>query len=596
MAIALPAPKVLSLGPNNTVDLDDLGDSDLETYIDYPEIAEGDAFWPNWRGCSENGEIIDHFNNLVEITPGDLKPQGMPVYIANAQLKALDQGWVFYSYQMDDAIAPGRRGEESLRRFFYVGKRSSNATLLPVPQFKESHDRQVDLSLIGAGGATVVTMPYQAMSVGDKVTLTIELAFDDGFPWDPPFEKTKELTEVDIGSPLQWTVQASDLEVIDGGFATLSWCIKYADPTVPSNSHKQELRILPPTTPLLPPLAIKDFNGDMLDPEAYPDGAILTIPLYPGIQLGDDVVLYANGDTRVTRSVRVDKSTIDSNKLEMVLDYAWLAANNGYEVSLIYQYARVGSAGTSSALSLTLRKPLHLPLPIIKDVIRDGQDDENRGYLLARNTTNGVTISIPVGAVIGAGDKVQMIWEGHENGGRYTADPTVGDPKRFQIPVQYVPANLGKRLRVFYQVTPPGEGPYNSTRFNLEIKDMETGWPTVQISSPASPGNKVSLATVTDAVTFLLRSWTFMEEGQRVRITATGTLSAGGKETVNVREGAAEVVTEDEYYAGELHSKLPLAFLQKLQLNAQFDVLVETSFDGGFSYKKFPMISPQLVA
>jgi hypothetical protein len=174
----------------------------------------------------------------------------------------------------------------------------------------------------------------------------------------------------------------------------------------------------------------------------------------------------------------------------------------------------------------------------------------------------------------------------------------VGNAKRFQIPKQYIPANLGKRLPVYYQVTVSGESkPYNSRRFNLEIKDMESGWPTIQIKSPPAPSNRVSLATVTNFVTLELSSWTFMAQGQRVRVTAKGLLSTGGGASVNLREGnSQETVTEDEYYAGKLSVNLPRDFLVSLKLNEQFDVIVETSFDGGETYKTFPMISPQLIA
>jgi hypothetical protein len=597
MAIALPPPKVPGLGTDNSIDLEELGSDDLETYISYPGLKEGDQFWPNWRGCDPTGQVIDYFNDLVEVGPGDVTPQGMPVYIANHQLKALDQGWVFYSYQMDDPNAPDGRGEESLRIFFYVGKRSVSLAL-PVPQLKESHDLHVDVSLIGPGGATVVTLPYLAMSVGDKVTLEILFSLPD-IGIELPFKQTKELVEANLGKPLEWVVPETDFLLFEDGYATLEFSVVYANPTVPTRSQKQVIRILPPTTPLLPALIIKEAVGDMLDPDAYPDGVTLVIPVYRGIQVGDDIVLYANGDTRVVKTLRVDQSTVDSEVLLMTLGYDWLSANNGNNVSLSYQYARVGSAGTSESLNLTLRKPLYLPPPIVEGVVRDGEDEEYRGYLLARNTTNGAYCKLPVDAAIGQGDKVQMVWEGHVNGGgRYIADPTVGDQNRFQIPKQYIPANLGKRLPVYYQVTLPGEtNPYKSMGFNLEIRDMDSGWPTIQIKSPPAPGNKVSLATVSTVVNFELASWTFMAEGQRVRVIAKGVLQAGGDTSFNLREGdEQEVVTEDEYRAGILSANLPRDFLVSLKLNEQFDVIVETSFDGGETYKAFPRISPQLVA
>lgn len=592
MAVALPPPEIPDLGPDNAIDLDQLGSADLETCIAYPGIAEGDQFWPQWWGCTASGDAVDDFNNLVDIGPGELTPEGMPVRISNDRLRELDQGWVFYSYSMYDPNMPDGRGEESLRRFFYVGKRSSTALLLPVPQLKESHDLAVDPALVGGAGATIVTLPYQAMSIDDKVTLTLERFFDEegDDPWQP-FERTKILTELDIGKPLEWTVPRNELLIIEDGSALMRYRIVYATPTVPSQSAEQTLRIVPPMSPFLPPLEIKGFTGDELDPEVFPDGITLTIKLYPGVQVGDDVVVYAAGDPRVIKTLRVDPSTIASNILEITLDYPWLSANNGKQITLMYQFARVGTAGTSQPLSLTLRKPLFLPPPFVECVKGDGEEGEYKGYLLAELITGGVWIKVPPEAVIGDDDKIQMHWKGYGNA--YIADPSAGDAKRFYIPASAVPANMGKRLNVAYKVTPPGK---ESTNFDLEIKDMTRGWPIIQIKSPSSPSNRVSLAAAKNGVDFELADWKFMATGQRVKIYAVGVLSAGGQDTFNVRTGTSEVVTDAEYNTGLVKANLPLAFLQTLRLNVQFDVVVETSFDEGFSYKSFLSITPTLIS
>ncbi|SFW84165.1 MULTISPECIES: hypothetical protein [Pseudomonas] len=477
------------------------------------------------------------------------------------------------------------------------GKQSG--ALLPVAQFKESHDCDVDLSLIVGSDATVVAPPYQAMSVGDKVKLTLKRYFSDGIPWED-FTREKNLSQFDIGRPVQWAVPLSQLQFIENGSALMSYSVVYATPTVPTHSQEQALRIVTPQAPLLPAPRVKDFTGDMLDPEAYPNGLVLVIEIYPGIQVDDDVVLYAWGNPRAVKAVRVDQSTVDSQLLELSVDYDWLAANNGKAVELMYQYAREGNAGTSMPLSLMLRRPLYLPHPIIDRVVWDGEDDEYRGYLQAASLTGGVVIDVPEEAVIGADDKVQMHWEGYGDTGSHIADPSAEGPRRFKIPRRAVPANMGKRLDVFYKVTPPGEQPYPSGIFDLEIKDIDVdrGWPVLQISAPPSPGNIISLVTVTenDGVTFLLGSWTFMAPGQRVKIYANGVLPGGGEEAIDLRAGDDEVVTQDEYNAGQLFSTLPRSFLEKLQIGNQFDVFVKTSFDEGFSYKSFPLISPQLIA
>lgn len=467
--------------------------------------------------------------------------------------------------------------------------------LLPVIQFKESHELKVDPGQVGTAGATLVAPPYQAMSVGDKVTLSVEV-YTAG-DYHETLTHTITLTAADIGQPISWMFPQAELDILyEGDHLVASYSIEYSTPTVTTGSEKQTFYIVAPMIPeLLPRLSIKDFQGDTLDPDAHPDGITLVIELYHGIQVDDWLMLYATGNSRLVLAIRIDQTTIDSQKLEIPFGHEWLAANTGNEVSLMYQYARLGDAGTSVALSLRLRKPLNLPPPIILGVTPEGEDWEYKGYLLGASTTGGITIDLPSEAAIGTDDKVQMVLDGHQPDGYYIADPTVGNPKRFQIPRQYMAANLGKRSDVLYEVTPPGEDAYKSRRFDLHIRDLVSGWPTVQILSPPSPGNIVSLKTVTDAVTFRLRSWTFMAEGQRVRITATGVLQAGGQDTFYLREGDAEVLSRDEYYAGEIEARLPRAFLATLSLNVQFDVSVAISFDRGETYKQLPRITPKLI-
>lgn len=599
MAATLPAPNVPDLGADNAIDIEKLGADDLETWVTYPGIAEGDEFWLAWWGCTALGQSEDDFLTFVHIGPGELQPEGVLVPISNDKLINLDQGWVFYSYRMNVPGTPDAPGEESQRRFFYVGKRPSPSLLLPVPQLRESHDLNVVLRGIGDGGATLVVAPYQAMSVDDKVTFTLDRYFEENDPWDP-HTFTKTLQEADIGKPLEWKISKNELSIIDGGFMHMSYRIVYATPTVPSDSAIQTVYVIQeppkppePVEPLLPVPAIEDFTGGELDPDVFPNGITLTIPMYAGIQIGDEVVVYASGDTSVVKTFRVDPSTIDSTVLEVQLDYPWLAANNGKDVSLMYQYARVGSAGTSEQLPLALRKPLNLPRPIVQGATPDSDDDDNdKGFLLAESITGGVYIKVPEEAVIGLDDKVQMHWQGYGDSGKYIADPTAGDAKRFYIPPLAVPANMGKRLNVFYKVTPPGK---DSKVFDLEIKDMTTGWPTLQIDAPASPNNRVSLAAATSGVVFKLYNWPYMAAGQRLKIVVEGLLSAGGKEDYELRTGDAEVVTDDEYNAGELKATLPRDFLLKLELYQQFNVAIAASFDGGDTYKSFPSIAPQLV-
>jgi hypothetical protein len=595
MALALPAPKVPDLHPDNYIDLDQLGGSALETLVDYPGIAAGDEFWPNWRGCSKDGEVVDFFLTLIPVEPDELTPEGMPVQIDNGLLVNLDQGWVFYSYQMFDPSSPDQRGEESLRRFFYVGKRERQGAALPVPHCKESHDLCLDVSQLPAD-VTVVVLPYQAMSVGDKVTLTVDKFFEDGTEYPITWKRTQTLTAADIGHPLQWSVEEGDFQAIDKGQAHLSYSIAYAVPTLPTVSPLQTLHMVPPQAPLLPALTIKDHTGDSLDPDDFPNGLTLQITQYAGLQSGDGIVLYATSGThKLRKALRADRSNVDSEVLEFTLDKDWLQANNGEALELSYQYARLGAAGTSQPFTVMLRKPLSLPVPVVDGAQAEEGDDQypHKGYIFAAAVASdpGVYIEIPEDAEIGTGNEVKMHWEGFTPTGSHIADHIVGNERRFQIPLSAVPANFNKRVKVFYTVTVPGESPEPSEVFSLEVRPGELRWPTIQVDQ-----NPIYLSRVpVEGALLTLDNWVYIAQGQRVNIIAKALNKQTGREhSIDLRSGADEAVTEDEYSEGKLRARLPKDFLENSTLDDQVTVSVTVSFDEGENYLTFPGTYPYL--
>lgn len=589
----MPKPVVPDLGPDNAIDLDKLGSADLMTYVRYPGMADGDRFFPNWRGCNPQGEIGDVFENYITVDMGLVTPDGMPVSIGNVVLTLLDQGWVFYSYQIFDTTEVDFRGEESLRRFFYVGKRAQAGISLRVAQCKESHDLAVAVQQLPGTGATFVTVPYQAMSAGDTVKLTLELFFAVGDPYDT-LTLSHLVEQEQVGLPLVWSVPKADLQIIRDGFADVTYTIDYAVPTAPTVSATQRIWMIDPVAPLLPALTIKDFNGNDLDPDAYPDGITLQIQPYASMQAGDDLVLYAVSGTRVVQSWSVDVSTVDSGVLEFHLDHGWLASNNGQSLQLIYQYAREGAAGTGVPLALTLRKPLFLPAPIVEGATADGQ---NRGFIEARYLLAGVNIAVPDEAAIGASDTIKMHWEGYGDIGSDIADPIAGYPRKFQIKRTAVPANMGRRVKVFYKVSPPGEAATPSAIYDLEVRSTTAGWPALQIEKPVLINKQLSLATVpAGGVECLLQSWMFMAQGQRLRIRVFGLLPDGQEQMLNIRPGDQELVTEDEYATGKVWSIIPRPFLAGLRLDETLRIDVETSFDLGDSYVTFPRLEITLIA
>ncbi|GAB7529475.1 hypothetical protein PS3A_18840 [Pseudomonas sp. 3A(2025)] len=595
----LPAPTVIGLEPENWIDLDKLGTEALVTWIKYPGLDQYSEFWPNWRGCSALGEALD-FADSKHTVEDPVSPNGERIEIGNDLLRRLDQGWVFYSYLIPDVADPNLPGEESERLFFYVGKRDvpnppDPTGGLGVAQFKESHDLQIALNQI-VGHATVVAPAYAAMSVGDKVTLRLEFSYDENS--DPGYEHEYVLTleAHHLNRPLEWKMPKGQFVIFDGGLVDARYSIVYAKPTVPTTSPVQRLRIVKDVTGQLPPLAIKDFPDPVLDPERFQDGAILQVPLYPGIQADDVVVLYADSDSPQIQSLRVDPSTLDSRVLEFFLPYAWLAANNGYSMKLTYQYARAAATGRAEALEMPLRRTPNLKTPIVENATADGLD---KGHLLAVNQTGGVYVRIPDDAEIGTPERLEMHWQGHASTGSAVVDrPESGTPRRFRIPSTAVPANMRKHVEVFYRLWVDGEGPFTSGKYDLEVRAPimpGAGWPTIQVSLPANAPPISLAAAQTQGARLTLGAWMFMAPGQRVNVRLNGEDADGGDVWHDVRSGDQELVTQAESSARKVDVPVPLEVLSAFKCPSLLTVYVKTSFDDGGHYEDFYSLPVDLI-
>ncbi|OUM07095.1 hypothetical protein BW686_11830 [Pseudomonas syringae] len=600
--MALPRPQVPDLQqPGNYIDLDQLGADELLTLISYPGIKAGDYLYPNWRGCSATGEVSDYSNSLIEIPPFPPE-EGVPVSIPNSTLQILDQGWVFYSYQIADSSDPDVLGEESLRLFFNVGKRPVSTGGLGAPQCRESHDLKLDPELLDkVSELLIVTPPYRAMRAGDKVTLTLELYFDENDPWQSLIQ-SQTLDASDAGQPLQWKIQSTDFMFIVGGFALMHYSIEYAEPASLTESVTQTLHVTQPSADLLPALRIKDLSGGSLDPAAFPEGLVLLIEPWPGMQINDDVVLYVKSAKRiqqVVQALRADKSTLDSGVVQFRLDRAWLLDNVDQDVEFVYQYARQGVAGSSLPRNVLLRRPLDLPPPDIEGALIESPNEAGViGYMFADQMVNGVRVRIPAGAQTGPGNKLQMHWDGYGSTGRFVAYPSASDPLLFEIPPEAVPANMGKRVDVYYKVFSPSSDPLGTSAvFDLDVRGIREGWPVIQMVRPLVTDGVLALNTVpAEGAGLDLPSWTYMAPRQRVRIKVAGLLQSGTEQMIGLRTGAAEPLTAAEYQAEKVSVNIPRDFLERLCRGTRTNTItVDVSFDDGNSYTQFPPVLFALV-
>ncbi|WP_369990423.1 hypothetical protein [Pseudomonas xanthosomatis] len=595
-------PDVAHLDPlTNSVSLADVGAGPLETWITYPGIALGDLVLINWRGCGASGEVSDLFGEReVDV----LDAAGRWVFqIPNSLVTSLSGGIVFYSFQrLDPAGLPV--GDESLRRHFFIDRPALPMPMwsLEVAQVRDAHDLIIDMETLDPNGPLVVTPPYAAMAPGQRVTLFWRPWYDED--WEGSEVRQEHVVSAaEVGQPLLWRLDYGDVFQYVYGFAYLQYCIEFDNGTL-SYSPEQCFSIdyidtvLPPVAPQLAAPHIPGHVGDHLDPDdnAYREGVWLIGENYPELELGDSLLLFAEGPTLELRTFRADASSVDSGRIAFFLDRAWLQSevNRGQQVTFSYAFAREGMQRVSQALTVALQRPLYLPLPIIRDARPEAGDEVHQGTVHPRDLQQGAQVSVPADAVTDGGTK-RVHWESHGSNGYLVIDtPDAGYPRRFSVPRAFMAANFGRRLWVYYSVTKHHQVPQASAKFDLRVADFEAdNYPLVQLDGVAN--QQLSLAKVpATGCRCRLGSWPFMAEGQRLGMRVEGLPNSGKPGEFEIRPRDTEV-TEDEYYDGEIEGFITKAFLQGLKLNQQFRVLVQASFDDGETWRNFRSVEITLI-
>ncbi|MFN1266685.1 MULTISPECIES: hypothetical protein [Pseudomonas] len=591
-----PQPIINSLDPENVLDLVALGTADLQTYVWYEGIKEGDTVWPNWRGCSASGEVLDLDRSGVDVE-GDFS-KGMPVSVPNNLLVPLDQGWAFYSYAIQ------LKGEkdlepESKRQVIYVGKRP--AQRLPCAHITESNALCINIDDLPGTGASVTVLPYQAMAAGDRVTFMWQGYMDDG-SHDDSVSYEYDVTLKDIGQPLTWVIEKTYFEFIEGGYGHLDYCVEYSAPSNVGVSYATQQRfvIIPSSESLLEAPTINDFDdlsGVELNPDDYKSGITVSIPLLHNARIGDDLRVYGSSSLQVLsalRTLRVDPSVLDSGRVECHFDYDWLVANNWQAVDFFYQWGRHTFSRSSNSLSLAIRQKRDLIAPMVKTAYPDGNDQF--WFDAIEGSVAGIDVIIPDAAVIDITDTVNVEWAFDGTVAAYTGPSYEDKPREFNIPLEYIAPFMGKRINVAYSVTPNSthvEGEvYYSDFFDVQVNRLPTNQFPLLKHELGGDANTLSLAAVPDAgAPFVLETWKFMAAGQRVTIQAKGGTSEPDVQEYLCREVE---VHEGDVSIGRFSALLSKEFLTQLTPNTTFTISTQVSFDKGETYLPFRLLTLML--
>jgi len=581
-----PAPTIPTLGPDNAIDLDRLGNEELRTFVKYVGIADADMIVVNWFGCGEHGEIVDKFNDEQEVRDDALTPDGMPVMIENSVLQQLNNGRVFYSYQVKKP--GGTPGDESLRLFFFIGRAPRTSATLPVLQIKESHDLHLDLETVDSI-ITPWVVPYQAMTVGDTVTLHCRRFYPDGSEYMPALAYPRVVLEGEVGKPLGLFLNRSDLLRVEDGSIELYYGIQYVGTAQATTfSSRQTVQLLAPGAAMLPPLTIVGHAGGTINPLLFPDGLPLRIEEYPGMSIGDELLCHASssaaGVEPIVLRASVDASTLDKGFFEFMLDSAWVSANQGAEIDLRYEYAWIGSGLSATPYQANVRTPLNLPMVIVQNARPDPDDPvPGEGALdVLSLSASGVTIDIDPQANYGPDDEVKVYWDGYGTTGKHIAlVPVTPGGRTYNVPPQHIPANLGRAVPVYYTVLQDGDpAPVTSQVFTVRVLAIgKTRYPTIQSVQAQQTNGTIHISRIgAGGELFTLPGWPYMRAGQIVNAVINGKGNDDLPRAVPIFEN--HLVTPDEATARSIATTVAASAFQSLKVGS-INVQVTLTYEQG---------------
>jgi len=466
-------------------------------------------------------------------------------------------------------------------------KVSVDSPLLPCPLIKEARGLNLDPDNT-EDGARAVVPPYGAMSAGDIVTFYwLELTGTTG---RHDYTNARELQESDIGKPVIWTIPWRNIWPLEDGQAEIHYTIAYRDKnrsTQGSTSAEQIIAINKVAPVLLDPVSFDNYQGGEVSPGLYPEGLFISAPFWPEADRETVMTVYIESSTSNKKIVLVqhlDVSNLDSQKVTVQFTQSDLYNFINETINISCQYSKTGASASSQSRELDIVPPLYLPVPAFStEYVTPDNPGASSGWANALELADGLPVSIPADAETG-GHSIIMCCEGDVPAQSFTLPAS--SETEFVFPATMVAACMGHGSNIFYRlVTPEGGMLGESDPFRLTIKKI----PSRQFP-PASCQyvNEQVLSVrdiITETVKVTLDYWGFMDTGQLVTITLSGT--APGEKTVNEIILDGHAVTDSEK-GNKVVAHVNISVFQSLQPYTQFSLISRVSFDKGDSFIPFP--------
>ncbi|MFF7065456.1 hypothetical protein [Pseudomonas sp. NPDC008258] len=585
-----PPPEIPTQTALGEIDVNNLNGDDLEFVIKDADIKFGQYIYPIWRGIAADGTPFDELDAMVEVPIDYDTTKTMTAKVTNRFVEPFDGGWAFLSYKVDDADEDTL---DSKRVFCYLGlrDRGDGAETLAVAQARESHDRVIVASDLESEGVRLLAPSYRAMQVGDSIELVARKFNAAGDEVTPPATELHEVTEANAGEPLQWQVAKSHFIRVQDGRAEFQYTITLAGNGEQVSSPVQEMAVARAASPvdLLSEATVDGFTGAPLDPGMFPDGLIVRVPAYPGVQVGDHVLLHWKSPRALEPEVqfaRMDTSSLQSDETVFRIDAALLEPG---EHQVFYQFARAGHALTSHSLEVAFETARNLAAPGIE---RAEADEPGTQKLAADYAILGAYVTVP-DVLLRPGEYFEVHWDGYEHNGKQVTDtPEEGNGRRFKIDPGVVAANMhqpgqnhSRRFKVFYHIVDDSgvrSAPSDAVDLRVQPLDIFNNikCPQAETSGELWRSKLTPNGAMLEVSGRLL--WPFAAPGQLF--------------TLAIEDGAVlrnrVPVTAGEHSGGRIQQWLNVAMYNGLEEGRQYTISGEISFDKGDSWHK---ILPLLV-
>lgn len=572
----LAAPIIELLNGYDEIDLERLGGQPLVTFIQYDGIQLGDQLSLNWRGASATGAPLDQVGAVVEVEEPAFDPirKRLKVEIPNEFVVGVDQGYAFYSYERLTGTP-----EESLRTFCFVGVRRHRMEHMPVAQVFGGHALHIDPDTLGSGACLFLAPVYQAMQVGDRITLHFN-GYDEDDDWVGEYVEEYLVTDQNVGRSMRWEVPKSEFDWLDGGYADVFYRIAFVGGSELDSAQQTYQVGLPPADPaLLEAPSIQGYEGGALDPGQFTEGLVIRIPAYQKLHTADWTLLHVN-DEPAGAALRADLTTLASGVQRIGLEARVLAGLT--RLKLGYQVAREGLGLVSQKLDIEVLQPRNLSRVRVLDAHEE--PPEPNLWLDAYEASSGAYVEVP-DVHLRSGERLELHWQGRSNAGRSVQTLPAGSqlPYRFAIPAAAVAANMEaypgetrKRFPVFYRLISETGNCEESPCVSLRILPLpRSRYPTIQCVEAV--GNNLSRANVPErGATLNLPAWVFMAAGQKVMVVFKG-VGANNQPVVDVLRNAD--VTVDEVRQGTVVVMLGREILSRQGIGFDFAIEVKVNFE-----------------